>query len=444
MSVLLRFHVLRLRYTCCSLNREQGRVLPTGVRAQAASAFQMHRRRGTVCAVDDAMSPDLSSADPMHLCFLCAEYPPAPHGGIGVFTKTLAEALVARGHMVTVVGCYLGTAADTEETVRGVRVIRLAQTGPRRLSAFTDGLRVRARIGRVHREAPIHVLEGSEMSLVLAPRLAGARRIIRLHGGHAFYASLARRKPKPLRLWMERRSLAKADSLLAVSAFVARVTAEHHPIDVALVRTVYNGVDTDAFGPRDPGSRDGAVIMFVGTLCEKKGVRALVEAMPLVLQRHPGAVLHLVGRDTLDEASHGSYIASVLDGVDAAARDAIRIRGAVPHDQLPEVMSECTVAVYPSHAEAMGIACVEGLAMGVPCIVPEGGPGPELVVDGISGLHCNPTSPRSIADAIIRFLDDTALGARCATAGRRTAEERFSLARQVVVNERLYEQLVLR
>ena len=29
----------------------------------------------------------------MHICFLCNEYPPARHGGVGSFTQTLARSL---------------------------------------------------------------------------------------------------------------------------------------------------------------------------------------------------------------------------------------------------------------------------------------------------------------------------------------------------------------
>ena len=41
---------------------------------------------------------------PLHVCFLCHEYPPEPHGGVGTVIQALARALVARGHRVTVLG----------------------------------------------------------------------------------------------------------------------------------------------------------------------------------------------------------------------------------------------------------------------------------------------------------------------------------------------------
>ncbi len=42
----------------------------------------------------------------MHVAFICNEYPPGVHGGIGAVTRTYARALVEAGHRVTVIGVY--------------------------------------------------------------------------------------------------------------------------------------------------------------------------------------------------------------------------------------------------------------------------------------------------------------------------------------------------
>ena len=40
----------------------------------------------------------------MRVAYVCNEYPPRPHGGIGSFVQTLARAVAERGLEVTVVG----------------------------------------------------------------------------------------------------------------------------------------------------------------------------------------------------------------------------------------------------------------------------------------------------------------------------------------------------
>ena len=51
----------------------------------------------------------------LHLVYLCGEYPPASHGGIGIFTRAMAHAMVARGHTVTVLGVQRGLGAVHDE-----------------------------------------------------------------------------------------------------------------------------------------------------------------------------------------------------------------------------------------------------------------------------------------------------------------------------------------
>ena len=59
----------------------------------------------------------------MHICFLTNEYPKAgfPHGGLGSFVKTIAEALVNKGIQVTVVGLNY-VLSDENENVNGVNI----------------------------------------------------------------------------------------------------------------------------------------------------------------------------------------------------------------------------------------------------------------------------------------------------------------------------------
>src|SRR5262249_20390765 len=68
----------------------------------------------------------------LNICFICSEYPPGTHGGIGTMTQMLARALVERGHHVRVVGVYQSSypGPDYQED-EGVRGWRLGEWGSR-------------------------------------------------------------------------------------------------------------------------------------------------------------------------------------------------------------------------------------------------------------------------------------------------------------------------
>src|SRR4051794_24674821 len=115
----------------------------------------------------------------MHICFICNEYPPETHGGIGTFTQTMARALVSSGHMATVVGIYPGTMHPVSENDEGVAVVRLPHAAARFMGFLVGGIRIRRALDSVHRRNPVDVVEGPETSLAVVPRTFPAARVIR-------------------------------------------------------------------------------------------------------------------------------------------------------------------------------------------------------------------------------------------------------------------------
>lgn len=62
----------------------------------------------------------------MKICFVCCEYPPGPHGGIGTMTQVLGRALARNGHDVRTIGVYPPWyRAPQTEVDEGVQVSRL-------------------------------------------------------------------------------------------------------------------------------------------------------------------------------------------------------------------------------------------------------------------------------------------------------------------------------
>lgn len=375
----------------------------------------------------------------VHVCFVCNEYPPAPHGGIGTFTQTLGRALVARGHRVTVVGAVGPTLAGTTND-EGVHVVRVATTGVPRIGAVAETVRMRAAIRAVHRQHRIDVLETQEIGLTHVPDDIPAVRVVRMHGGHHFFADAAGRRPLLARGWLERRSVRRADVLCAVSHYVAAETRRLLGLGERPIEVLPNPVDTARFCPSDPADEEPGTVLFAGTVCEKKGIRELVAAMCTVVAAEPHARLVVAGRDTKDPRT-GTSITEVLRGsLPPAVASRVTFLGSVAHDAMPQLFARAAVVACPSHMEAQGLVVLEGLAMGKVLVVGGRGPGPEIVEDGVSGLLCNPHDPDAIAAAIITALRDGPLRARLRTAARARAESCFALHDLVLRNERFYER----
>lgn len=375
----------------------------------------------------------------LHITYLCNEYPPAPHGGIGSFTQMMARGVVKAGHRASVVGLY-PDGVSGEETDCGVRVLRIARARTAGLRACVNGFRLRRALRALHRTEPIDVLEGQENAFALLPKAFGPVKVIRMHGGHHFFSVTLGRKPAIWRGWQERRSFRVADRVCGVSRFVVTLTAELLGLDAGTIRVLPNPVDSGTFSPQPFVQPEEGLIVFTGTVCEKKGIRQLIEAMPLVVSRLPQARLEVYGRDARDPATGKSFTSLLRGMLTPQVAERVQFKGYVPRATLPGILARAAVCVYPSHMEAMPVAWLEGLAMGRPVVASAAGPGPEMIEDGVSGLLCDPHDPSSIAECLLRVLTSRELQARLGEAGRRRVEEWYSLDALVARNVAFYRE----
>jgi glycosyltransferase involved in cell wall biosynthesis len=377
----------------------------------------------------------------MNICFICNEYPPNVHGGVGSFTQTLGRALTARGHRVTSLGLY-PIEREVQEEDNGVCVIRVPYNRVPGVRLLVDGDRLASKLASLGREQKLDVIDGPEMSFAVLPTDLGAARVIRMNGGHHFFMTTLGRQPLRLRGWLEKRSFARASRLCAVSNYVAETTRQLLRLGKRPIEILPNPVATDSFRPHPEVQEEDGLIVFAGTVCEKKGARQLVLAMPEIVAQVPHARLCLIGRDWHDPETGESFIAKLQALIPPQLRERIEFKGRVDNALLPELLARASVCAYPSHMEAQGIVIVEGMAMGKAVVSTRTGPGPELIEDDVSGLLCDPHDPHSIAQQIIRALKDEALRRRLGTTARQRAVEHFSVNTLVVQNEAFYARCV--
>ena len=344
----------------------------------------------------------------MHICFLTNEYPKIgfPHGGLGSFVKTIAEALVNKGIQVTVIGLnYTNTTENVIEN--GVQLIRIQKSRVKGLSWYLNSKNIAKTILEEHKKNPIHIVEGPELSFAFLPKIKGIKYVIRLHGGHHFFAEGENRGINRWKGFQEKRSFAKADGFIAVSNYVKSHTAKYLSYHNKPIEVIFNPIDTQLFQPKEIPIHENS-ITFAGTICEKKGVRQLIQAFPLVKQKFPDAVLNLYGRDWL-YPNGNSYIKMLqeveLPKLGVYAKDII-FYGVVSSTSLPEIYSKAAVCVFPSHMETLGLVAPEAMACKKPVVFTNLGPGNEIINNGENGLTLNPRNIEEIAAAIIQVFEN--------------------------------------
>jgi glycosyltransferase involved in cell wall biosynthesis len=353
----------------------------------------------------------------MKIVFLCNEYPPCTHGGIGTFTRLAARFLVQAGHSVRVLG--YGTDGLPERSVDdGVEVFRMPQVG-------FDGMGIRARLSLYSlvkqwcREWNANLVEVPDAEGWAAGWFKLPIPVVsRAHGSVTYFAAemkSPRTTARRIAYHFERASLRRSDAWCSVSRYTAVRT--QHLFDLQECGGVhYNPIDHVDL-PATPRSRN--VVLYTGTLTEKKGIFSLASAWPEVIRAFPTAELHIAGKGETARRK-------LVERLDSATLASIRFHGEVRRDTVLQMLKAARVAVFPSYAEAFALAPMEAMAAGCPTIYSLRSSGPELITHEENGLLVDPDRPSEIAGAIVKVLKDDALAARLSDAGRSHVRASFS------------------
>lgn len=360
---------------------------------------------------------------PLHVCFVCNELPPASAGGIGPCVLTTARRLAERGHTVTVVGVYdrvyqwnhMGVdvrpiVVDGQRASRARRAVRVA----------TNRLRLRRALAALHRSKPIDIVEWPDFEGLYVSGIPGVVDVVRNHGpimSHRLYGLVAKRAYIE---WLECRTLRMIENWIGVSHWFMdqwlRITGARPRRRTVL----YNPVDCEMFKPLDAPGR-GDLILYSGSIMERKGVYALARAARIFLERLPQATLLFVGRE-LDVGGRRR----VVEEAGEAVASRIRFSDPLPQHEVARLMRECTVFAMPSLLESFGNVWAEAMASGVPVLGSTLTCGPEVVPHDEAGILVDPSNPPGIAQQVVRLMSDAALRRRLGAAGRRIALARYS------------------
>jgi glycosyltransferase involved in cell wall biosynthesis len=219
--------------------------------------------------------------------------------------------------------------------------------------------------------------------------------------------------------------------IVADASVIKRHLVEEHGVDPAKIEVIGSAVDLEKFKPprdrakfrREIGVSDDTVLIGnIGMIRPDKGQLVLVEAAPLVLQKRPDVRFVIVGQGT-GILKRGINVRNAIDR--AGLADRIIMAGY--RWDTPDVYAACDMIVIASlRTEASPIVLREAFASGRPVIATKVGDIPEILRDRENGLLIEPGDTQALANAIMEFITDRTLAARCAANGLRHAGKYFS------------------
>lgn len=258
---------------------------------------------------------------------------------------------------------------------------------------------------------------------------SGARVIVESHGGSV--QDFFDRCPTFVKQYLLRR-LGEADVIVVLTLGWKRWWENLLPNMTYSV--VPNSVVVPALGDIEPmKSRSGDRVLFLGELCEQKGVYVLLSAIPEVLAKYPKVQFVFAGKGEVEQCIACAEALGITDNCEFV--------GWVDCNGKDELFGKTTMLILPSRKESFGIVLLEAMSRCVPVVCSDGGFMHEIVDDEKDGLVFPSGDEAQLAKSIIRLLDDREMAERMGSAGRLKVEERYSTPRVIDLWRDLYNEV---
>lgn len=291
------------------------------------------------------------------------ELPPAGYGGLERVCTDLVDALVARGHDVTLFGAgtRTGTAARFVSTIAELQNDRLGQTLPD-LAHVT-------RTNRILNEGDFDVVhDHTTVGLFTAPQRS-VPTVATVHGcpGGEVGDILA--------------GVDRTVGLVAISYAQRRLSPE-----LPWTATVYNGIATNGQSKSEPGT---GPVLWLARFSPDKGPDLAIEAC-----QKAGLRLVLAGK--CQEPVERKYLDEVITPM---MNDDVEVLVNPNRQRCEELLLDAPCLLLPIRwEEPFGMVLVEAMAAGTPVVALNRGSIPEVVCHGRTGLICD--DPDELPDAL--------------------------------------------
>ena len=201
------------------------------------------------------------------------------------------------------------------------------------------------------------------------------------------------------------------DRFVALNHYFADFMADYLEVDRAKIEVIPHGLNLAGHHRRLPRENaQGLTIGYFARVAAEKGLHILADAFCLLAQRDdlPPLRLHAAGYMSSGDRPYFDQIVRRL--TEAGVADRFEYRGELDRaGKIAFLQSLDIMAVPTVYHESKGISVLEGMASGVPMVLPRHGTFPELIERSKGGVLCEPLDPRSLAEKLAELIREPEL-----------------------------------
>jgi glycosyltransferase involved in cell wall biosynthesis len=208
---------------------------------------------------------------------------------------------------------------------------------------------------------------------------------------------------------------------------------KHFDIDRNKMQVLRNGIDVEAL-PYIDHSQTCATVGIVGNMTRQvKRTDLFIKAAAIVNKVHPEMTWHIIGDGQMrSELETLAQELKVFDKIHFAGRVS----------DVAGYLEKLDIGIICSDSEGLSNALLEYMFKGVATVATEVGGNPELIEHERTGLLVPPNNEQSLANAIIRLIENSPLKNQLAQAARQKAEAEYSWEKCMAAHHQYYCKLL--
>lgn len=225
-----------------------------------------------------------------------------------------------------------------------------------------------------------------------------------------------------LRLYLKN-VVKKQKRFVTVSHESARKINQYMGVPLKFIEVIPNGVSL----PSKVADTNSNIILTVGHVVWYKNPDIWIEvALKVLSQRSNSQFLWIGDGELLETMKNKVNILNINQNVFFCGS----------HQRVDKYYLQSSIYFQPSLVESQGIAVLEAMSYGLPCVVSNIGGLPESVVDGETGYVVNDQSIDGFVDRILHLIDDERERKKMATASRQRVIKHFTnhIQKEKIIN----------
>ena len=340
-----------------------------------------------------------------------------PHtSGLTIYAERLARAFVKRGHQVTVMTTHYDPSLPLEETMDGVKIIRVPVIArvSKGVIAPSFGF-IATKLVAQHDVVQLHLPQFDAPGVALRARIFGKPAVLTYHCDVQLPQGWFNRFVNTVLDFQNNMAGRLANHIVTYtqdyadnSPYLSRYASKLTPILPPVEMPVPTPQAVSAFAEKHRTKEHRPVIGMVTRFAAEKGVEILIEALPTILKKYPNAQVLYAGQhqNVMGEQAYFDRLSPLIQQYENSGH--WTFLGNLDPVQLAALYPNLDVITVPSlnSTEAFGLVQIEAMLNGVPSI-PSALPGVRRPVrmHGM-GVVSEIGNAESLAKSIVEVLDN--------------------------------------